>query len=258
MVVGVLAGAMLPRLSQIVANWHKGYNLYNMGFTVGLVSVLFSMGYRIFGLTVIHESTTSNQFDSVLTLMLLLLFGTMAFIGWRTTPKLDTWVRLHKDSGLRVDFTQTYGWGVSLINMALLGFVSLGLLRVLNVSLNGPIIAAIFNLVGFGTMGKHIMNVGPLIIGALLISLTPWVDPTAVSTASAILLSSSLAPISYRYGFPIALLAGMGMVLMGPLALQLQGGFALYKNGFAAGLIAIFVVQVTRPLPRFSLKRKRT
>jgi len=205
-----------------------------------------------------NQNIPSNQFDSVLSLILVTFFIALAFIGWRTKPTLDSWVRLHKDSGLRVDFTQTYGWGVSLINMALLGFVSLGLLRVLNVSLNGPIIAAIFNLVGFGTMGKHILNVGPLIIGALLISLSPWVDPTAVSTASAILLSSSLAPISYRYGFPIAVLAGMGMVFIGPIALQLQGGFALYKNGFAAGLIAIFVVQVIRPIPRFSLKRKRT
>jgi hypothetical protein len=257
-VVGVVAGMILPRLSQIVANWHMGYNLYNMGFTIGLVSALFALIYRSFGWSIVNGSNPSTQFNTVLTLILVVLFSAMAIIGWRTKPSLDTWIRLHKDSGVRVDFTQTYGWGASLLNMALLGFISLGLLRLLNVSLSGPIIAAIFNLVGFGTMGKHIMNVGPLIIGALLISVSPWVDATAISTAGAILLSSSLAPISYRYGFPIAVLAGMGLVLIGPLALQLQGGFALYNNGFAAGLIATFVVQVTKPLPRFNLKRKRT
>jgi hypothetical protein len=124
--------------------------------------------------------------------------------------------------------------------------------------LNGPLLAAVFNLIGFGTMGKHIMNVGPLILGAMLISLSPWVDATQVSTIGAILLSSSMAPISYRYGFPIALLAGMAIVFLGPLALQWQGGFALYNNGFAAGLIATFVVQVAKPFPRFQIKRKRT
>ena len=256
-VVGVLAGLVIPKLSQVVANWHQGYNLYNIGFTVGLVSAVFALAYRGLGWSVINGSTYSTEYNGILTLLLLVLFVSLAIIGLRMKPTKDQWIRLIKDPGIRVDFTQTYGWGITLINIAILGFLSLAILQVVQVPLNGPLLAAVFNVIGFGTMGKHLMNVGPLILGALLISYSPWVDVTQVSTVGAILLSSSMAPLSYRYGYPVALLAGMMLVLIGPLALQLQGGFALYNNGFAAGLVATFLVQVARPFPRFQIKRKR-
>jgi hypothetical protein len=257
-VVGVLAGMVLPKLSQTVANWHQGYNLYNIGFTVGLVSAVFAIAYRGLGWSIVNGSTYSTEYNGVLTLLLFVLFASIAVIGLRMKPTKDQWLRLIKDSGMRVDFTQSYGWGITLINISVLGFMGLAILQLFQVPLNGPLLAAVFNLIGFGTMGKHIMNVGPLILGAMLISLSPWVDATQVSTIGAILLSSSMAPISYRYGFPVALLAGMAIVFLGPLALQWQGGFALYNNGFAAGLIATFVVQVAKPFPRFQIKRKRT
>jgi hypothetical protein len=52
-------------------------------------------------------------------------------------------------------------------------------------------------------------------------------------------------------------LAGMMHVYLGPIGLFLQGGFALYNNGFVAGVVATLVVQVhTRFLPKIQRKKR--
>ena len=60
----------------------------------------------------------------------------------------------------------------------------------------------------------------------------------------ALLLSTTLAPVAGKFGVLVGLLAGY---LHSSVALNvglLYGGMNLYNNGFAGGIVAIFMVPV--------------
>jgi hypothetical protein len=54
----------------------------------------------------------------------------------------------------------------------------------------------------------------------------------------AIFFVTGLAPLAGKYGFLAGVLAGFIHLLITRLALDFQGGFDLYNNGFAAGFVA--------------------
>jgi Protein of unknown function (DUF1576). len=151
----------------------------------------------------------------------------MLLLGWRLGIKKPAIVQLLKDSGVRSDFSVHHGWPVTLLNMSLLGYGSLAIVSLLGFELHGPMIAGILTVVGFGAFGKHILNVIPVMLGAFLIGLTPFVDGQALGPSIAILFVTALAPVSLKYGVIVATIAGMVHVLLGPIGLFLQGGFAL-------------------------------
>ncbi|WP_322546136.1 DUF1576 domain-containing protein, partial [Clostridium perfringens] len=94
------------------------------------------------------------------------------------------------------------------INMGILGFLATFLVIILNGDLNGPTISGIFTIIGFGAFGKHIRNVTPIIIGALLgaiININPINSPSLILS---ILFSTALAPIAGKFGWKIGILAG--------------------------------------------------
>ena len=97
-------------------------------------------------------------------------------------------------------------------------------------------------MVGFSSTGKHLRGIAPIMFGVWAASLTKqWniYDPSAVL---ALLLSTTLAPISAKYGVFWGIVAGF---LHSSVALNVgivYGGMNLYNNGFAGGLVAIFLV----------------
>ncbi|MFW6016779.1 MAG: DUF1576 domain-containing protein [bacterium] len=73
---------------------------------------------------------------------------------------------LWQHSGRLVDdFVVLEGFGITFINMGLLGLVSTFYIIIVNGQLNGPIIGGIFTVVAFGAFGKHIKNIFPVLIG---------------------------------------------------------------------------------------------
>ena len=55
---------------------------------------------------------------------------------------------------------------------------------------------------------------------------------------------TALAPITLKFGLITALFAGFIHVYLGPIGLNLQGGLALYNNGFVAGFVAALIVGI--------------
>ena len=101
--------------------------------------------------------------------------------------------------------------------------------------LNGPVIGAIFTIVGFAAFGKHPRNIVPIMAGVFLGSLAkPWSadDPSILLAA---LFGTTLAPIAGRFGWHWGVVAGFvhssAALSVGPV----HAGLNLYNNGFAAG-----------------------
>ncbi len=132
------------------------------------------------------------------------------------------------------------------INMGILGIISTTYVLLIGGDLNGPIISGIFTIVGFGTFGKHLFNVLPIMIGAsLTVFLHIW-ELSSPSMLLAILFSTALAPIAGQYGWLIGILTGFLHVAVVMNIGSVHGGMNLYNNGFAAGFVALILIPIIR------------
>ena len=76
------------------------------------------------------------------------------------------------------------GFGPTLANMGLTGFVGVIYVLAIGGDLNGPVIGAILTIVGFSAYGKHPRNIVPIMLGVFIGSLAkPWAasDPSPSS-----------------------------------------------------------------------------
>jgi len=128
--------------------------------------------------------------------------------------------------------------------MGLCGAIGMAYIIIVGGELNGPVIGAIFTIVGFAAFGKHPRNIVPIILGVFLGSLAkPWSadDPSILLAA---LFGTTLAPIAGRFGWHWGVVAGFvhssAALSVGPL----HAGLNLYNNGFAAGIVAAVLVPV--------------
>ncbi|MCZ7566607.1 MAG: DUF1576 domain-containing protein [Burkholderiales bacterium] len=93
------------------------------------------------------------------------------------------------------------GFGPTLANMGASGAIAMAYILLVGGHLNGPVIGAIFTIVGFAAFGKHPRNIVPIMAGVFLGSLAkPWSadDPSILLAA---LFGTTLAPIAGRFGW---------------------------------------------------------
>jgi hypothetical protein len=108
--------------------------------------------------------------------------------------------------------------------------------------LNGVTLAGIFTIVGFGSFGKHLKNITPVIAGALIAAYFNRWDFAGPGNVAAVLFSTGLAPLAGQFGCGWGLIAGLLHVNVAMYVGELNGGVNLYNNGFAACLVAIFLL----------------
>ena len=207
---GLVVGLIIVQLSLRFLQFHRGFSLYNIGFTAGIIGMFFMAIFSGFGIEIHAVSILSSgrnlPFSLILCGIFLALFvGGLRINHWR----LKGFARLFKLPGvLPTDFLFTAGFGVTLMNMALLGLLSVAYVLVLGGELNGPVIGGIFTVVGFGAYGKHLKNVWPVIAGVTLVNILNIHETTASYTIIAALFGTTLAPIAGRYGVVAGILAG--------------------------------------------------
>ena len=265
-VSGMLAGWLTPMVVSIVGKFHQGYNLYNTGFGLGFVAMLFTAIFRAVGITIDIQAIITYDFHTFFfwfTLIISLLLLGLSFLLHRQVYR--PWLRLIQSPGnLPSDFYKEFGLAATLFNVGTIGLFSLLLVISLNFRLSGPMLAGIYTFMAFGSYGKHIRNSAPVILGLIFAStLIPIWNPnsiyglTNIGPSIAVFFVTALAPVGGKFGLVFGFIAGFIHLLIAPLALQLQGGFDLYNNGFTAGLVAGIVVVIAQnlPVPSFSIAR---
>jgi hypothetical protein len=259
--LGFLVGFIFPAISRESIKIHYGFNLYNMGFSGGLIATVLATGFRSLGIDIEpaeYWSSGNNVFFAGLLYSIsvaLLAVGIFLSLA-KGNPKenikksLSDFRKIHDHSGrLVTDYYDLYGNSVY-INMALLCMLSTTLVLVLGAELNGPAIAGILTMTGFGSMGKHLKNVVPVVTGAVLSAYVNRWDPTAPGNIVAILFSSGLAPIAGMFGPGWGIAAGFLHVNIAMYIGDLNGNLNLYNNGFAACFVVLFL------LPLISIFKK--
>lgn len=244
---GTIIGFVLPPLCTHVHYSHKGYSLYNVGFAGGIIATVIVSMFKSFGITIESRLIWSEGNNGMFLALLSVLFGGMILYGVLSGKKeaVRGYRNILKCYGLGgTDYYKTEGGSATLINMGVNGLASMIILVALGGELNGPTIGSIFTVVGFSATGKHLRNILPVMAGVCLASVAKNWSITDPSAQLALLLSTTLAPIAGEFGILAGVFAGF---LHSSVALNVgivYGGMNLYNNGFAGGIVAIFLVPV--------------
>lgn len=247
LVVGSVIGFVLPPLSTHVHYAHKGYSLYNVGFSSGVIATIVISLFKSFGIRTESREIWSTGNNTLFLILLGLLFGGMIVAAFMVGGKgvLESYKRIIKTSGIAgTDYLKDEGGAAVMLNMGINGIFAMLFVVAVGGDLNGPTIGGIFTIVGFSSTGKHLRNIAPIMMGVYLASLTKRWSIYEPSPMLALLLSTTLAPIAGEFGILAGLLTGF---LHSSVALNVgivYGGMNLYNNGFAGGIVAIFLVPV--------------
>lgn len=244
--VGIFIGFIIVPLSSHMLKFHDGYNLYNIGFTSGILGTVLTSVLRSFGITVEPVSVISETNHLIILILLLCIFLGFLCVGcYINHHALKEYKNILPYKGkLITDFTHLVGYGVTFVNMALLGFLCLFYVLLIGGTVNGPVLAGIFTVVGFGAFGKHIKNCLPVMLGVIATALFFGNDLSTTSIIISVLFSTTLAPIAGTYGPIIGFFAGILHMILVTNVGVIHGGVNLYNNGFSGGLVAGVLVPV--------------
>ena len=247
---GIIIGFVLPPLSTHVHFSHKGYSLYNVGFAGGIIATVIVSILKSFGVTIESRLIWFTGQNQTFIILLAILFGAMILYGIITDPMaLEDYRSILRPYGLGgTDYYKSEGGAAVMINMGVNGLASMLFVVMVGADLNGPTIGGIFTVVGFSATGKHLRNILPVMAGVLIASEAKSWNITDPSAILALLLSTTLAPIAGEFGIIAGVIAGF---LHSSVALNVgivYGGMNLYNNGFAGGLVAMFLVPVIQSI----------
>lgn len=255
---GVLIGLMIVPLASHMIRFHDGYNLYNIGFTAGLLGTVLNSALKNFNVTIMPVNLIHTENDPFLILLMFALFIYLIVMGFRTNKNvLKEYKAILDYKGRTItDFTSLLGYGITFFNMGIFGIASLILVLILGGSVNGPVLAGIFTAVGFAAFGKHPKNCIPIVAGVLLAGIIFGSDFTDTRFIIAVLFSTTIAPIAGAYGPFIGVIAGMLHLTLVTNIGIIHGGINLYNNGFAGGLVAGFMVPIIDAFKRGNSKHE--
>ncbi|MGL4800001.1 MAG: DUF1576 domain-containing protein [Cellulosilyticaceae bacterium] len=243
-IISGFVGFIMPTISAHIIGTHMGYSLYNMGTATGFVGIVLYSIMSGLGL----ESERSSNFYEVRDLKVYVFFilFSLALIGigyYFNNRSFKGYRKVIKHTGrLVTDIIKQDGFGLSLINMGLLGILCIIYIEAVGGVLNGPVIAAMLTVIGFGGFGKHPRNVTPIILGVTLGMIFMGKEGSTTILIISALFGTTLAPIAGEYGVLWGMLAGM---IHSALVLNIgdiHGGIVLYNNGLSGGIIAMLLI----------------
>lgn len=243
---GIVAGLMVPAISSHTIKFHQGYNLFNVGFSLGIISLAFNGVLRAFNLRASEISILSNDHNLFLYLFVAILGLVLLIAGIILNPKSFKMIPdLYKRSGRLVsDYIRDYGVSIVMINQASLLTFEILICLIFKIELNGAIFGTILAVSGFAGAGLHLKNTSFVMLGAILMCLITKTNITSTSIIIGILFSAGVAPIAGRYGIVAGIIAGMLHIAILPLCRSFQGGYDLYNNGFCAGFVACILIAI--------------
>lgn len=241
-IFGMFCGYIISPLAANMNRIHDGYNLYNVGFTVGIIGTVMNSILRSFGISISQQQILSTEYDLFFRIFLTVFFSLLILFGFILNKKSFKGYGkiMHYSGKLITDFTQLVGYGVTFINMGVMGLLSIAFVIIVgkNGVFNGPVVGAIFAVTGFAAFGKHPKNSIPIMIGIYLAGILKIWDMHSTQFIIAGLFGTTLAPIAGKYGIFAGIIAGFLHLSVSMNVGLVHGGLILYNNGFAGGLVA--------------------
>ena len=256
--IGMAIGGMLPPLSAHTVSMHMGYNLYNVGFSGGILAFGIVCLMRSFSLEVEPSFLWQEGIHPGITIGVYVYFVLTFFYGlWLTEGNLMKLWKIMKHPGRAIaDFVIMDGAGATLMNMALVGIVTQTYILLIGGDLSGPMQGAVLMAFGYGAFGVHIKNYLPVLGGVMLSCLFTQYTLTTPGIQVASIFCVGLAPIAGQFGAPAGIAAGFLHSAIVMYTSQMYGGLNLYNNGFSCGWVAIIMVPLIESfMARFEHKK---
>ena len=253
--IGVLIGFIVVPLAKSLYDFHEGYDLYNLGFTAGILGSVIIAVLKLYHFEITPQYLLSTEYDIPLKVLCSSLFLSLIIIGFYINDSsLSGYFSLMKDDGYKSDFVKKYGYGLTFINMGVMGFISIAFVIITGQTFNGPILAGVFTVVGFSANGKTIFNTFPILVGILLASLGSKGNDFTLAISG--LFGTALAPISGVFGPIAGIIAGWLHLAVVQNVGLVHGGLNLYNNGFSAGIVAGFLLPIFNMITDNNNQRK--
>ena len=251
-VKGALIGFFIIPLASSMLRFHEGFNLYNIGFTSGIVAIIYASIYRSFIGPINFVSNLYKQTSPVIVSIILCSSLYLMILGIISDKQFYTkWKEINKNSGrLASDFISLASLGSAYFNMGILGIFSFLTVLLVNGSYNGPVLAGIYTLLGFGAFGKHLFNCIPLMIGGFIAAILLNLDLQSSAAIAPILFVTTIAPIAGVYGIGWGIVAGFLHVAIVAQFSLFHAGMNLYNNGFTGGIVAGLLVPIINTIRR--------
>ena len=270
-VLGIAVGCVMPALCSHSPNFHKGYDLYNAGPAAGFLAFLiFCILYRSPGVPQPENTQLGDGYRVFVSVFFLVFFIICLCVAyWMDRDCFKKYKALWKSDGYKTDYTETFGFSATLVNVGIYGLFILlyynivqgmtmvdGSLVFTGAKFTGATMGAIMCMMAFQAQGAQPRTVFPIMIGYALASFLPFFmyvggvvpEQSWTLTTQGILVglcfASGLAPVAGRFGFFAGVAAGAIHALLVTSVPLLHGGFCLYNGGFTAGIVAFLLVPV--------------
>lgn len=256
--IGLFVGFILPFVAKLAFKIHNGFNLYNIGFSSGLILMIIVSFLKVIGFKVTPVLLWSNGNDLIMSLFLASMYLILLVLAYFDSRNpYSNIVKLNKEAGIAPsDFYLGYGVANTFVNMALIGIISHLYILLFNVPLNGPTIGGVLTIVAFGAYGKNVRNVSFILIGAALghfIGLWNMTTPAIILGA---LFGTGIAPIAGKYGLLVGTLGIMLHISLVQNVGALYLGLNLYNNGFAEGFTGFMIPAVVNGILKIKEEAK--
>lgn len=256
---GITIGYLLPPITMHTPSVHMGYNLFNGGFSGGILAFVVMSVLRSIGIE--SESVLLWQAGRppAIVIGLYLFFAAVFFLGLWCGGRAGGLKKLMSRPGRVVtDFVLMDGAGAAMMNMGLVGAVSTTYILLIGGDFSGPVVGSILVAFGFAGFGAHLKNYIPVLLGVYLFTYISRYEPTTPGIQLAALFCVGVAPIAGQFGVIAGILAGMLHSAIVMCTAGMYGGLNLYNNGFSAGWVAMFMVPTLESfIKRYKTKEKR-
>ncbi|WP_290490921.1 MULTISPECIES: DUF1576 domain-containing protein [unclassified Aerococcus] len=251
MPIGILAGVaigfVIHPVSASFIRFHQGFNLYNIGFTAGVIGLVIASIMRVFELPVTYD-IQPKQVSSPVVTWFFIIFSLFLFLAGfiLNDYSFKGLSKIRQSSGQLIsDFVIEFGTSIILMNMGILGGITIAYVHVVGGQLEGAVVGAVLTVMGFAAFGKHPFNIIPIMIGIYLMQIAMHIDnPNSTNALLAALFGTTLAPIAGQYGWVAGLIAGALHAAVVNNTGNAHAGLNLYNNGFSGGFIAAFLVPI--------------
>ncbi len=257
---GILIGFILPPLSVHTASMHMGYNLFNVGFSAGILAFVIVCVLRSFG---IETESTLIWREGVPPVLAVACYGyfllAVVYGLFLNGGKAKGLVKIMRHPGRAVaDFVLMDGVGTTFVNMGIVGMTALTYILLIGGDLSGPVIGAILTVFGFAGFGVHLRNYIPVLLGVFLSTFINVFEATTPSIQLAAVFSMGVVPIAGQFGPIAGIFAGILHVAIVTCTNDMYGGLNLYNNGFSCGWVAIIMIPFLESfIKRFEHKKKK-
>ncbi len=175
--------------------------------------------------------------------------------GWHSAIQGIWELQLHP-ARLINDYTIIANTGAALVNAVFVAGIGLVIARVTGVRISGPVIAAVYTMLGFGLFGKTPMNSLPIILGVYLSSriarttfdkyLLIALFGTALAPVVSAIAVEVITPGITSWVLAVAVGIAVGIILppTAMVMLRFHQGFNLYNIGLTSGFLGLFVASL--------------